>query len=319
MPVVKPVSSLAFLADQGFVFEKARVAAEVRLAHLKRQGRVDPITAELGKRAKEIEEFVNNKLIELVRDHSTYLWWSRITGAYPKIVGKIIGLIESFGKFYPVGDPMIPPHLLKAGFYTRQPVEDEDGNKWIWVNGIERFPTRAKICRYAGVLPGMKRTEGERIPFNSDLRRMLFRFMYFGCILTGNHYKKFYDQYKARKTESLLASGVKILPTPNGRFCETCCVERKVPRTTWFCPECNTRLTGKKEPNGVLWLGHVDNICKRKVMVLFLQHLWEVWREGEGLPTRSPYAMEKLGHTTFISPWEMCDLPAADTMKAASN
>lgn len=317
--LVKPVSTLAFLADQGFTFEKARIAAQVRLAHLKKRGREDRITEELRLRAADIENFLVNTLVELVKEHPTYPWWSRITGAYPKIVGKIIGLIESFGKFYPVGDPMIPAHLWRDSSYTRKPVQNENGESWIWVEGIERFPTRAKIMTYAGVVPGMKREAGKPMPFCGDLKKMLFRFMYYGCILTGNRYKEFYDRYKARRTTELHAQGVKILPTPRGRFCATCSLERNVPSTTWFCPECGERLTGKQEPDGVIWLGHLDNICKRKIMVLFLHHLWEVWRDGEGLPTQSPYPIEKLGHTTFISPWEMCDLPVADTMKTASN
>ncbi len=40
---------------------------------------------------------------------------------------------------------------------------------------------------------------------------------------------------------------------------------------------------------------------------LFLACLWLVWREAEGLPSRSPYAIEKKGHSTVISPWEMID------------
>lgn len=36
----------------------------------------------------------------------------------------------------------------------------------------------------------------------------------------------------------------------------------------------------------------------------FLAHLWEVWREAEGLPIRRPYVQEKLGHAGIDDPWE---------------
>jgi hypothetical protein len=38
----------------------------------------------------------------------------------------------------------------------------------------------------------------------------------------------------------------------------------------------------------------------RKMMKVWLAHLWLHWREIEGLPVRDPYAIAKLGHTTII-------------------
>lgn len=42
----------------------------------------------------------------------------------------------------------------------------------------------------------------------------------------------------------------------------------------------------------------------RKMVKIFLSHLWERWRILEGLPTRTPFALEKLGHTTKYTPEE---------------
>lgn len=47
---------------------------------------------------------------------------------------------------------------------------------------------------------------------------------------------------------------------------------------------------------------HRDLAARRKMVKLFLSHLWVTWREAEGLPVRLPYAHEKLGHTTLIPP-----------------
>lgn len=57
----------------------------------------------------------------------------------------------------------------------------------------------------------------------------------------------------------------------------------------------------------MLWLGHLDAMALRKMTKLFLSCLWLVWREAEGLPTRDPYPIERKGHTSLISPWEMVD------------
>jgi len=48
--------------------------------------------------------------------------------------------------------------------------------------------------------------------------------------------------------------------------------------------------------------GHIHARAKRKATKIFLSHLWEKWREMEGLPVREPYVIEKLGHTSKIQP-----------------
>lgn len=39
-----------------------------------------------------------------------------------------------------------------------------------------------------------------------------------------------------------------------------------------------------------------------RVIKLWLSHLWVTWRKLEGLPTRSPYAIEHLPNHTYVSP-----------------
>lgn len=52
------------------------------------------------------------------------------------------------------------------------------------------------------------------------------------------------------------------------------------------------------------WRGHVDAMARRKTVKLFLQHLWVLWRQMEGLPITSPYVIDKLGHKNYIPPPE---------------
>jgi hypothetical protein len=42
--------------------------------------------------------------------------------------------------------------------------------------------------------------------------------------------------------------------------------------------------------------GHAHNASTRKMIKLFLSHLWEHWRTLEGLPIRDAYVLEHLGH-----------------------
>jgi len=303
----KPLPPIAFFCDAALVVEKARVAAQVRLAHLERRGRKDPDIEEFLARIRDMEQFVDGKLEEWVVQHPTARWWRYgkdgdhgIKGAGTEAIGKVIGLIEAFGRFYPAGDPMIPSYV------HREPVADDQGKLWVWVEGIERLTTPSKLWKYAGLDPGARRTSGAKLGFNSQLRTMLFRLMS-SFMRQRNKYYQEYLRYRDWKREQLAAEGVRIQPTPRGRYCPVCQQELDVPSSTRYCPVCGERLGKKEEPSGVLWEGHLDFMARRRAIKLFLAHLWVVWREELRLPVSKPYAVEHGGHSTAVSPWEMCD------------
>lgn len=50
--------------------------------------------------------------------------------------------------------------------------------------------------------------------------------------------------------------------------------------------------------------GHLHNMAKRKMMKIFLQHLWLKWRVAENLPISNPYVQDILGHSDIIPPPE---------------
>ncbi len=47
---------------------------------------------------------------------------------------------------------------------------------------------------------------------------------------------------------------------------------------------------------------HCRNAARRKMVKVFLSHLWLKWREAEGLPVSKPYILEQPGHSRFLSP-----------------
>lgn len=49
---------------------------------------------------------------------------------------------------------------------------------------------------------------------------------------------------------------------------------------------------------------HIHLASIRKMMKVFLQHLWLTWRKIEGLPTRNLYVEDYLGHTHIAEPHE---------------
>jgi hypothetical protein len=121
----------------------------------------------------------------------------------------------------------------------------------------------------------------------------------------GNYYD-FYQSYKTYLHRRFAAEGVRVMPTPQGRTCIFC--EKNVTlKKGRYCPDCGNSLSTKEEPYGIRWEGHVHMMCMRRMLQLFLSHLWAVWRERLGLPLRTPYPIEFLGHSTIISPWDMAD------------
>lgn len=46
----------------------------------------------------------------------------------------------------------------------------------------------------------------------------------------------------------------------------------------------------------------IDLAARRRMIKMWLSHVWEVWRSTEGLPTRPPYAIEYLKHKHYKSP-----------------
>lgn len=49
---------------------------------------------------------------------------------------------------------------------------------------------------------------------------------------------------------------------------------------------------------------HIHQAAMRKMIKLFLSHLWQRWRVLENLPVREPYVHEQLEHTTVYAPEE---------------
>lgn len=59
---------------------------------------------------------------------------------------------------------------------------------------------------------------------------------------------------------------------------------------------------------------HVHLASLRRMNKVFLACFWRVFREQLGLPVRKPYAIEYLGHTTEIDPWQIVSHTRTDTL-----
>ena len=252
---LKPL--LPTLVDAALSIEKLRVASEVRQSHLALQGKQDPETDELHRRVKDLEDFVDGRVADLIKAHPAYPWFSRVKGVGKENIAKVVGLID-------IGRSVHISSLWKfAGFS----VED-------------------------GIAPKRQRGGG-KLEYNSQLRSMCWRVG--SSLLRAKG--KFYDYYLKEKDkyyQKYENQGIKIVPATS------------LPKDK----------DGKRyEPEGMISEGHVHNQAMRKMVKLFLASLWVVWREAEGLALTKPYAIDKLGHNSYIDPWEMVDKQATHLEK----
>ena len=250
-------SPMEVMSNAAITLERVRVGAQVRLTHLAKRGGTCPYTIELLQRARQFEEWADTSLARLVRTHPTAYWITRVKGTGGEAIGKVLGHIDNFGRFYEEGDPMIPS-------YVNRPAVEADGKRLIWVEGIERFPTPSKLHKYAGLVQGMKREPGKPLGYNDELKSMLFRLGTSLLKAKGKFYE-FYLSYKRHLLARLSRDGVSVLPTPMSRFCATCRKEVKL-KSARFCPDCGSPLSKKEEPENILWEGHVHMMCMRRMI-----------------------------------------------------
>lgn len=259
--------SLSALVEATLVIEKLRVASEVRQTHLANQEIVDPETDELHRRLLSLEEYVDGRIASLIEAHPAYPWFSRVKGVGRENIGKVVAQID----------------IEKAEYISS-----------LW-----------KFCGYA-VVDGHapKKVKGSKLEYNSQLRSMCWRL---GTSLMKAR-GKFYDYYlkeKEKYQEKYTNQGIKIMPTPKGRFCPNCAKEVKL-KAGKYCPTCGGPLAHKEE-KGVIFEGHLHNMALRKCIKMFLSCLWLSWREAEGLPITNPYAIDKLGHNHLFKPEDFED------------
>ncbi len=169
--------------------------------------------------------------------------------------------------------------------------------------GIGAFDTVSKYWAWWGLHVGAngrrpRRARGETLSFDANLRMFAFRvgtsFKRLGkSKKTGKptFYNELYTGYKRRlfdNPRSVSVNGKKVLSPPFKEIIEN----------PEICPYHTVQYCSKKPCKG-----HLDSMAISYAVKIFLSHVWEQWRILEGLPVRQPYALEKLGHQTYID-WE---------------
>lgn len=155
--------------------------------------------------------------------------------------------------------------------------------------GIENFNQASSLRHYMGVYPMKHPTKdimvaaqyfkGVNADFSSEHKSRLLGRVAPNLIKAKDFYKGFYDKYKQYQLNKVYEEG------------ELENIYYKKPLHYKY-----------KYEDTQIKLYHADKRARRRMIQLFLDHTWCVWRQLEGLNTRTPYPIEKLGHKTYINP-----------------
>jgi len=266
--------NLPSLVDVHYETEKLRVATGLRLTALKKAGREDPIMADVHQRLRGIEAVLEKGIVPVITSHEVWQRWAKhIKGVSPVLLAKVMGRCIR-----------IYDGKSDKPCFARSP-EGRCGRTDPHSHDIDQFLTPGQLRAHAGLAPGQVRKRGAKLDYDPELKSVCWVIGRQLRFATGKYYEKYvaWKEYYQRKFE---AQGIKVVPAN-------------------LLPKDKRRK--RRETDELKSLKHLDNMAFRKMVSLFLTHLWEVWREAEGWPVRRPYAMEYLGHTDYISPWEMMD------------
>jgi hypothetical protein len=174
---------------------------------------------------------------------------------------------------------------------------------------INLLTTQSKLRAHAGLAPHQTRQKGQKLDYDNELKSVFWLIGRQIILAQDPYYAEYYYDRKNYYTNRALENGIKIIPTPPYQWvCKNCGSKFAKKRDIQNC--CDTpeieKIT-KNEPDGILFLGHLDKMAKRKMMIRFSDHLWECWREAEGLPCRPAYVYEYLGHQEQIHYYDVLD------------
>jgi len=144
--------------------------------------------------------------------------------------------------------------------------------------GIENIPIVSSLWHYFGVHvqdgKAVKRQSGMAMSYNPDAKTLILGIIADSFIKQRTPlYRSLYDVEKEKQLKREYPAG-----------------------------ELASRWHGYKESDTHLLLGHANNRAKRKMVKIFLSHLWVIWRQLKELDTKPPFAQGVLGHTSYIEP-----------------
>jgi len=264
---------------------------------------------------KALEEGVLKQIQQLLKQVPVYMSWLR----HQKGVGPTLAatLIANIMVKFEVVDSLKQVTELQRKYALK--TKDKRWRVPV-LRGIEAFETPSHLVSWCGLAVhegrAVGRGRGEKLRYNPKMKALLcFKLPSQWVRLGGSKrrlesgwleiYEDAKRRYEAKAPfEATLDEAVgDLLAEPIGEVPAGTKVKKKGKDANYKYLKKELERQGKNKILVKLSKGHIENMARRIPAKIFLQHLWEVWRTLEGLPERSPYVQERLGHKEIITPF----------------
>ncbi len=256
-----------------------------------------------------LEDKTTKLLTKEMEQHAAWPWLKEIKGAGLENTAKVIGLIEGV-TFKSTGRSGIEAfdNMSKLRRFAGLAIINGKSEKrvkgqrlhysselrtMLWRLSQGFIMTAGKQCPICGTVNGTQRdscvhklSPGSDILCGADLSKV---------DVSGGKFYNYYIHKKEEYVARFTREGVKIVPTPQaGWRCKNCNAPFPLKRdVAGCCGAPSPEQVLKQETPGVIFLGHLDAMAKRKMMVMFCDMLWKYWRQSLGLPCKPSYIAGK--------------------------
>ena len=266
-----PAHLLRTLVDMYYDFQSQRIQTQLRIGASQREHLLteDDLSiygiTTIFENAQAFEKDIEKLIRAQLKNHALYnQYLSRIIGIGPMLSAGLIAYIDDIEKFEHVSSLWqycgygMNRYCPKCKKPTYQDVEYETGKTAKKLHPLERCP----ICNTQTNPIIQRRIIGYQSNWNDKLKVLAWKTgtSFVKQTPTRSKYRKLYDKIKAEEH--------KLHPN---------------------------RI--KKKSKTLYSDGHLHNRAMRKVVKIFLAHLWQTWRRQKGLETTEPYAKQLLGHS----------------------
>lgn len=319
---------LSALIDTVVALDKLIVSYKIRQSHLSKHGRKDYMVASAIDSLEKAKSEILYNVNKLVKQHPAYPWLSKVKGVGIENIAKVLSSIRVIPEFRCVDCGNVQQVNEPCTLCGRE------------TKPLDYADTISSLWRYAGyaVFPDgstQKRRAGSKLDYNSELKTMCWRLgisilkagLRKKCSVCGellgeqkleshsckdamfttvavSRYAQYYLDAKNDEYEKAERNGIPVLPTPDKAVCSQCGAEIQL-KTSRRCQVCGGKGYKVKD-DSALYEGRIHNRALRKMIKLFLAHLWTVWRTNLGFEVSKPYAVDKL-NMNYIDPWLMID------------
>ena len=252
----------------------------------------------LAEQIAKVESYIKDDAEKQLHHYPISEWIVAQKGISYDMAAQMIGLIQDIGKFDNIsslwsyaGMGVIkvcqecgkkylelkdrPAYIQKTAGRLQ-----EQYDKKIVKEGKSDFKAKAAemLCSCEHPKPksvGQKKLTGTLLDYNPKLKSLSWRFGK-QFIMQGDFYRGLYEQFRA---EYELRDD--LIEEMNGK---------------------SRKVTKHGTSKGT---GHIHNMASRKMVKIFLSHLWLKWRECDGLPVSDPWIIAIGGHSKMIAPPEI--------------